>query len=286
MRSNFAGRVRNTSLALSAGMMPVFEAVVNSIHAIEERGSEDADSSISVQIFREGQAASGVLQASLKPGPVALGKIRRFEIVDDGIGFNDSNYESFMTLDSDRKLDKGCRGIGRLVWLKAFNDASVTSTFKNAEGNLIRRIFTFTRTAGGSDPKDEEADSSDGLGTKVSLRGFESRYRDASPKTLRGIAENLLQHILWYFIRPGGAPRIEVRDGAETLNLQAVFEDLMHTEAHGGDRDWGREIFSHSCQAQAWICGQSCFGSVREQSYGADTPDREYDRWARQWNKR
>jgi len=40
MKTNLSGRLRNTSLPASHGLMPLFEAVVNSIHSIEEL-SED-----------------------------------------------------------------------------------------------------------------------------------------------------------------------------------------------------------------------------------------------------
>lgn len=36
LQTNLKGRLRNTSLPKSHGLMPVFEAVVNSIHSIEE----------------------------------------------------------------------------------------------------------------------------------------------------------------------------------------------------------------------------------------------------------
>lgn len=36
LQTNLAGRIRNTDLPKSHALMPVFEAVVNSIHAIEE----------------------------------------------------------------------------------------------------------------------------------------------------------------------------------------------------------------------------------------------------------
>jgi hypothetical protein len=39
MLFDVAGRVRNTQLAKRNAMLPVFEAVMNSVQAIEERGS-------------------------------------------------------------------------------------------------------------------------------------------------------------------------------------------------------------------------------------------------------
>ena len=37
MQSELNGRLRNTNLPYSKGLMPVYEAVINSIEAIEER---------------------------------------------------------------------------------------------------------------------------------------------------------------------------------------------------------------------------------------------------------
>lgn len=39
MKLNLLGRVRNTRLSHSNSLLPLFEAVINSIHAIEEHGS-------------------------------------------------------------------------------------------------------------------------------------------------------------------------------------------------------------------------------------------------------
>ena len=38
--------------------------------------------------------------------------------------------KSFLTLDSDYKADKGGRGVGRLLWLKAFRKVNVSSIYK------------------------------------------------------------------------------------------------------------------------------------------------------------
>ncbi len=43
-----------------------------------------------------------------------------FSIIDNGNGFTAENYKSFRTADSSLKWKKGCKGIGRFLWLKAF----------------------------------------------------------------------------------------------------------------------------------------------------------------------
>ena len=47
--------------------------------------------------------------------------IHSFEITDNGAGFNDKNYVSFDIYGSDHKLEMGCKGVGRVLWLKAFS---------------------------------------------------------------------------------------------------------------------------------------------------------------------
>ena len=64
-----------------------------------------------------------------KRGPDPSAKIIGFKIIDNGIGFNDANLKSFETLDSDHKAVKGCRGVGRLLWLKAFQKVYVDSVY-------------------------------------------------------------------------------------------------------------------------------------------------------------
>ena len=43
MESNLKGRLRNTNLPKSNALLPLFEAVVNSIHSIDERIEKQKD---------------------------------------------------------------------------------------------------------------------------------------------------------------------------------------------------------------------------------------------------
>ena len=51
-------------------------------------------------------------------------------------------------LDSDYKASDGCRGVGRLLWLKAFDSVRVDSDFKGGNGTTMRRSFNFTAAKG------------------------------------------------------------------------------------------------------------------------------------------
>ncbi len=53
IETNLQGRLRNTSLPQSSGLMPVFEAVINSVHAIEEADISSEAGLIRVSIVPE-----------------------------------------------------------------------------------------------------------------------------------------------------------------------------------------------------------------------------------------
>lgn len=66
LQTNLKGRLRNTSLPKSHGLMPVFEAVVNSIHSIEEKGNNESGK-IVLRINRDTQSSLDLDTKSLPP---------------------------------------------------------------------------------------------------------------------------------------------------------------------------------------------------------------------------
>ena len=92
------GRLKNTNLSKSHILFLLYEAVANSIHSVDERIKNDKEFEISkayikVKIIRP-------IQRSLDN---SKSDISGFELIDNGIGFNKNNYESFQTLDSEYK---------------------------------------------------------------------------------------------------------------------------------------------------------------------------------------
>jgi len=231
METNLQGRLRNTSLPYSHGLLPLFEAVVNSIHAIEEAELPSRSGNITVEILRDTQLPLDFGSGSKKRGPDACKDVIGFRVTDNGIGFTDPNMKSFLTLDSGYKADKGGRGVGRLLWLKAFRKVTVHSIYKDAEGAFKSRTFTFTATTGVSDEKSSDASQETQRSTTIHLENFVKRYREASRKTVQAIANSLFEHCLWYFIREGGAPKIIVKDDDEHINLDDVYDAHMVSSA-------------------------------------------------------
>ncbi len=233
METNLQGRIRNLSLPKKNGLIPLFEAVVNSIHAIEEKSLESNSNpslgKIRVRIIRSSEQD----EFDLTPGRRAEKAIRGFEVIDDGIGFTENNWGSFNQLDHTLKVEKGCRGVGRLTWLKAFQEVRVRSIFSDGE-QLRKRKFTFSADReidGGKKPT--LADKTSETETVVALHGFRQKYAQSVEKTADAIALRLLEHTLWYFVRSGGVPSIIIEDenSDNDIDLNDLFDQHMRAES-------------------------------------------------------
>lgn len=231
MNTYLQGRLRNTPLPRSHGLLPLFEAVVNSIHSIAERSTEPSFGEITVEIIRMPQTALQLDDGKSKRGAPPLENIIGFKIIDNGAGFHDKNMTSFETLDSDYKAQQGCRGVGRLLWLKAFEGVNVTSDYPDEAGKLRRRTFSFTAVQGVGNVKLADAASGAQPRTCVHLDGFNKPYREKSAKTAKTIANSLFEHCLWYFVRDGGAPKIRIKDELELISLDEVYDEYMFSSA-------------------------------------------------------
>lgn len=223
LSTDLKGRLRNIALPSTDSLLPLYEAVVNSIHAIDERINCDSDftmdnARIKICIEREGNT----LDSSVK------GDLIGFTVEDNGIGFTKSNYDSFQTLDSTYKISKGCKGIGRLLWLKEFSYVEVDSVYSETNQKRKRSFFFSASSASSDADSDIVVDNSTEIKTKISLCGIDKRYQKVIPKKTDTIAKALLEHCLWYFIRKGGAPTITIEDGCnDSSKLNLLFDDFM-----------------------------------------------------------
>ncbi len=223
LTTSLRGRVRNTSLPKSHALLPLLEAVVNGIQAIDARFGDSAQGRLSVKIERSSQGELDLGPSG--PGRSALKPIVGFTVEDNGVGFTDENMISFETLDSDYKAAAGCRGVGRLLWLKAFDRVSVRSVYEDASGRLRGRQFRFSidRDVEHIEPPDILADA----GTVVELDRFKDAYQRSAPKTVEAIAKEVFEHCIWYFLRPGGAPEVTVFDDDDAVPLKELMDDFV-----------------------------------------------------------
>jgi hypothetical protein len=86
-------------------------------------------------------------------------------------------------------------------------------------------IFDKERTISPIDPQGKELASPANLQTTISLIGFYPGYRNYAPKKTETIAQSLLEHCLWYFIRDGGRPTITINDSGIVIKLDELFDN-------------------------------------------------------------
>lgn len=205
MQMNLVGRLGNFSLAVDRPLMPVFEAISNSIHAIEDGDGDDGE--IVVHIERRSD------QIPLDPDNAPLEPITGFVIEDNGPGFTDKNFTSFCTADSTLKADIGGKGVGRLSWLKVFERAEIDSVFKDGK-TFKRRTFTFEITPKGVEHHKVEATDDTKARTTIKLVGFRPEYQAKCPKGFDTIARKIIEHFLELFVL-GHCPTIILNDPYE-----------------------------------------------------------------------
>jgi uncharacterized coiled-coil protein SlyX len=199
-------------------LLPVFEAVVNSIHAIED--AKIPKGNIEIEIARSPQA-------SLEMEGRSLPNIIGFKINDNGIGFDETNYESFKREYSTHKAARGGLGIGRFMWLKSFTNVKVTSIYKE-KGVYNKRSFWFNlNTPDGIERPDLQLNvTNKNRCTTIELSGYKDPYKEKCPKRVETIANRIIEHCLIYFLQPK-CPQITLIDGATKLHLNQHFEKLI-----------------------------------------------------------
>ncbi|HDI3121694.1 ATP-binding protein [Clostridium botulinum] len=218
------GRIEKMKLSKNSSLLPLFEAIVNSFQSIEELGSKD-NTYIKITLKRDLDQI--VLNDMKEDG--AFYYIDEFRIEDNGIGFNNKNFESFLTSDSTYKLDKGGKGIGRFLWLKAFEDITIFSTYE--EDNIVKkRNFQFLLDNDPVKNIDEEK-TEDELKTVVKLQGFKEKYKNNCPRKLEEIGFKIIEHCLSYFLNQY-CPRVTLVDDFDIIDLNKLFRDniFVNTE--------------------------------------------------------
>lgn len=215
---NIKGRVKNFTLPENKSLIPLFEAVVNSLQAIEERRRmESFDGEISIKIEREETLSDEI-----------LGHIENITITDNGIGFNEDNFNSFLESDSDYKNEIGGKGVGRFSWLKAFKNVSIDSCFFS-DGKCYKRAFEFALDISGINDEAVVCDNTN-LKTTVKLCSFLDKYKANSPVSIESIAIKLIQHCFVYFLNKACPQIILSDDKGNKVNLNEFFAEKIAVE--------------------------------------------------------
>lgn len=206
MNADLFRRVDKLPLSGNNVLIAIVEAVVNAIQAVKE--GDVKDGKIDIVIERDSDQLTTIeTQEDILP------PITGFSVTDNGVGFDNLNYDAFNTLDSSHKEKIGGRGVGRLQWLKVFQKVEISSVFKE-NGNMFRREFFFTldqevKETVSAQPVDSLLRTTT-VRLMTPLPKYVDRFKDCTlEKLARVIRENCLCELLDKHTRPS----VTVHDG-------------------------------------------------------------------------
>lgn len=216
MQIDIKGKINEKKLAYSNTLLPLFEAIVNSIQAIEE-DSGTKNGIIEIDIVRSTQKVLELAENEKLPD------IIDFVVKDNGVGFTEDNYDSFNYAHSTYKYTKGGKGVGRFTWLRAFRKAEIESRFRE-NGNWNLRKFEFEPTKKGIENHSlEQVNSTQERYTIVALRGLKQDYRKWCNNNPEDIALKIIEHTFVYFLNEN-CPRILINDLGTTIVVNDLFK--------------------------------------------------------------
>lgn len=230
MTVNVAGQVAQIKLGQNKALWPLFETVINSIQSLEDTDTEQKQ--ITIEALRNPN-----VQMRLNADGTKTEEPSRFEqfiVTDNGNGFNEANFKSFQEAYSQLKVKKGCKGIGRFLWLKAFEKVVISSTYQE-NGKWYLREFDFTLSGVSPDeaPKELKGNNYSNI-TRVTLTGFIARYRDAVSYNLESLAKKIIEHCLPYFIMKA-VPAITLKDNRGEFFLLNDYFDKVYKDSLNQD---------------------------------------------------
>lgn len=195
----------------------IAEAVVNSIQSIEETTRKDGK--VIIIIKRSDQKEINFENSDEEK----LSDIESIEVIDNGIGFNAKNEQSFDTLNSDLKEKIGGKGFGRFMYLKHFREVKIESTYR--ENEMYKKIkFNFGTNNKFIDDRIISTTAEKDTQTKLFLTNIKNNKLD---KKIDTIARKLVEKLLIYFIQDDyQCPIIEIIDADDRTSNIVLNEYL------------------------------------------------------------
>ena len=212
MKFDVLGRINNMRLpdGKTAVLYSVYEAVSNSIHAINDRFTEKLASEkgrVDVEILVD-----------------AAGDISSISVADNGIGFNAANLNSFETSDSRFKYARGGKGVGRFIWIKLFESIQVESAYEEAgTTHLVSFRFAPEETDSIQDKK-ETVGSERAIGTTITLSDLRADQRGRVRPS--SYLKDLALHFFPQFIS-GTLPSININYKGDISSLNDYIREQV-----------------------------------------------------------
>lgn len=221
---NLKGQLKEVKLPEYKALWPLFETIVNSIQSIEDsKNSKNGKIIITANRISNHQPE---LDGTDESAPFC-----EFIVRDNGDGFNKINYDSFLEAYSNLKISKGCKGIGRFLWLKAFSKVRISSNY--CEGNnWYKRDFYFSADNGIEPEVNFVSGDTHDYFTTVALTDFFIKYRKKAPVSLEVLAKKIIEHCLPYFLNEHCSNIILRDDSGKEIDLNQLFSTTIKESLH------------------------------------------------------
>ncbi|MET4455450.1 ATP-binding protein [Bradyrhizobium sp. RT3b] len=217
MKFDVMGRIGNMRLpdGKTALLYSIYEAVSNAIQAIEER------------FGRAEFAKRGIINVLVDLNPDK--SLKYIAISDNGIGLNSTHLAAFETCDTRQKYSIGGKGVGRLIWIKVFDEIKVRSTYEVGIVGYEQISFKFDPTeeeslVGLTKSKGEAGD----VGTHIILAEVKPDQNAGITRSL--LARHICHHFFPYFIA-GSMPRLNVMFGRRELDIGEYLTSKIDVRA-------------------------------------------------------
>lgn len=213
MKFDVQGRIGNMRLpdGRAALLYCIYEAVSNAVQAIEERFGKAAF------------CRQGIIDVLVEINPNKT--LKYIAISDNGIGLNPPHLASFETCDTRQKYAIGGKGVGRLVWIKVFDNIQVKSTYETGLDGYEQVQFKF-------DPHLEDSlvnlsktkGQAEYAGTQIILAEIKSDQNAGIGRST--LARQICHHFFPYFIA-GSMPRLNVQFGRRDLDIREYLSSKV-----------------------------------------------------------
>jgi len=222
---NIAGFVAGIDIEPDEYLLPLQEAVVNSIQSIEDKNPNKGK--ISIKIIRGKQLSVGdEFEEPYKP-------IQGFEVYDDGVGFTNRRFQAFNDAFTDINKGKGCKGVGRYTVLACFGSMNIDSTFIEND-KWQNRSFKFDVINGVNPENNGNLNPSEKkeLKTVIKLNNYKpnfQKYINENRISINDIAKGIIEHCLLYFISDE-IPLIRIyneNDSDNSIIVNDLYSDVV-----------------------------------------------------------
>jgi hypothetical protein len=232
IKIDLGNQVRQTVLPQWKPLLPLFEAIMNSVQAIRDaKLPTGVPGRITIEIERRNDLFEG------ENSPISS-----FGIIDNGIGLDDENFDSFNTAFSRRKLEIGGKGLGRFTWLKAFEGAEIKSTFRDEDGNLWQRSYRFDESYDLDTAGIPEKVEHGPVGTSVRLFNLKSQYIDKVPRSVEVIVQKIVEHFILVLLE-ANCPSIALIDAGIKHEINEIFDKDYKSSASKHEFEIGEHHF-------------------------------------------